>query len=662
MADFLALAEARAAELLLPLNAMPEAMKIATLGARLDLFAARCLKVRTKKGGPLWPFVFNPIQLDHHRWNRRLYAPDKRLDVFRGIRDIIVKPRQLGFSTYTAAQFFMDGLRNPGRVTVVLSHDRDISEILLETYRLFWEHMPAELKEGLDLGSDTKYEFEIHFPDPLKNPPSKFIIDTEAGHPWRGGVIHNLHASEAAFYRNYAGYKASYVQGVGADGNVVVETTANGQNDFYQDALQAFEGTGRYRLVFYEWFRHPEYRAPWNPQSLPPDEEESALMGLHSLDLNQIAWRREKIAELGETFPQEYPETFLGAFLATGRPFFDQKAVVDGAEQGKALLAQLSPTHPAEMVTIYHPPIPGTAYMLSGDVAEGKEQGKLDISNPERGGNDFCAGYVTEVGTLRTMAAIHGRMTPPDFARRLEKVGRMYRACIAPERNNHGHTVVHYLENVGYPALYRHVEYDSGGNRFLVAGFPTDAKTRPEVVDTLADVVRTRALPCPDPGFWKECHTFVRNPKTGKPEALPNCHDDRVMGMGIGVYLCTLGRLAWGIEGGAASEVAGLPTDAWGTPAAPPVSGPAPAQASPLILEGGHDFGAQLAGAREELRKHTCGGNGPLSPPCIQFENGRCKLHRFLVEALDPACPSYYASEYGESMGEFGAPIGDDWG
>lgn len=203
----LAVAEARAAELLAPLGGMPEPHKIATLGARLDLFAPACLKVRTKGGGPLWPFVFNPIQLDYLRVTRRLYAPDRRLDVFRGIRDIIVKPRQLGFSTEIAAMFFMDGLRNPGRTTVVLAHDNDIAEELLVTYRLFWEHLPPELKAGLTLASDTKYAFEICFPDPLNNPPSRFIIRTEGGSPPRGMKIDNLHASEAARYKNYPSFK-----------------------------------------------------------------------------------------------------------------------------------------------------------------------------------------------------------------------------------------------------------------------------------------------------------------------------------------------------------------------------------------------------------------------------------------------------------------------
>jgi hypothetical protein len=35
----------------------------------------------------------------------------------------------------------------------------------------------------------------------------------------------------------------------------------------------------------------------------------------------------EKRRELGDLFPQEYPETDLSAFISSGRPFFDKAAL-----------------------------------------------------------------------------------------------------------------------------------------------------------------------------------------------------------------------------------------------------------------------------------------------------------------------------------------------
>jgi hypothetical protein len=636
---------ARAAAILAPLNALDRDSRIQMLGARLDLFAAATLKIRTKQGGPLLPFAVNPIQMDYLRTIRRRHAVEKGIDKFRGIRDAIVKPRQLGFSTFIAALFFMDGIKNPGRVTVVLSHDKDISEILLETYRLFFEHLPANLQGALTLESDTKYEFEVVFPgDQAVNPPSKFIIDTEAGHPWRGGVIHNLHASEAAFYRNFPGFMASYVQGVGADGNILLETTANGQNDYYRLVMQAMEGASPYDVVFYPWFRHPEYRLPWTSDQAPiqcrnemerghEEESEQALMEREGLDLQQIAWRRNKMKELGDLFMQEYPESLLGAFLSTGRPFFDAKIVNTQMEAARKLPR---PQSPRANVFILENPVPGEVYLIPADVAEGKDAGTTDISDPERGGGDFCTAPIIKVRELRVVGWIHGRITPIAFAQLLMGAGRLYGwACLAVERNNHGHSTLNTLETSGYPQVYRHLEYD-GVNSYLRPGFPTDPKTRPQIVDALDTAIRSGSLIHPDPGFWRECSTFQRGP-TGRPEALPGCHDDRVMAMAIGAYLCTLGRNAWGLTPMEGANAAGFPQG----PVAPD---PAPAPPSPIPLPPTDPtiFDA-LTQAKAEMRRVCCGTCNSYPEGCPAA--GMCATNRFTCHATDPSCTWYYPRE-----------------
>ncbi len=1038
--------------LLDPLTALSEDDQVRAVGHSLLLFCAQALQVRVKDGGALWPFVLNPIQRRYRTSLRKRHLQDPRRgpDRFRGIRDLIVKPRQLGFSTFIASLFFDDGLLNPGRVSVILAHDRDIAEILLETYRLFWDHLPPSLKAGLQLSSDTKYEFEIVFPgDQTLNPPSKFVIDTEAGHPWRGGVIHNLHAclgpdtlvigkdgfvfpiasppamvrdgcgsmisvqsvaetphvgeaalrvttfgnapfpltltrdhrvltrefktgkpvwkradeltkgdyigfpitkmgecrskvldvphrkncihvpatvdadrglgaligwylaegwafrngdllsgiglaihrdetaqvmavvqpyvdagfftsvrvtdranswtthitlhggsfadlvvglvgetdskripdaffkyprpfleglltgliegdgsfvdpsrvsfcttrpqlavqlkrlainmriglpsiqitdaglrhgrreqdrwvvdffgpanvklrrmlgkplpprggmfqayldkrpdsprwnhgygrhswrrgdkyywaqvkqieevpappvmydlclsedphsyctlsgvvhnSEAAFYRDYQGFKNSYLQAVPASGNAILETTANGQNLYYSDVMAALEQEGDpsmpWRVVYYAWFEHPEYRRPFDPATQAPlSAEEVALMGAHGLDLQQIAWRRAKMREVGETFPQEYPETLAGAFLTSGRPYFDQQVV--------AARIEALQKHPVSSVpgpagsTIWEPYLPGETYLLVADIAEGIDRGATRVGDPEQGGTDFCSAYVLRVRTLRVVAALHGRIPPVEFARRMDTLGRAYRACVAPERNNHGHTVVHVLEEARYPEVYRHLEYDAAGARFLRAGFPTDTKTRPMILDALAEVIRTGQLDCPDPRFWLEALRFHRN-ALGKPEALPGAHDDRVMSLAIGVYLATLGRSGWGLEGVEGSDRAGFPTlsalppagalEAPVAPAAPPaalVPGVHPDRLPVSTSTGGRDLVAEVAQERAVVRRRTCGD-------CMHYSEalgGICKFpgHGFRVKAADPSCLAHYPAKGGPTDG-----------
>jgi len=649
---------ARAAQILAPLAGMGAEGAASSLGARLDLFAAACLKIVPKGGGSMVPLAYNPIQMDYLRSLRQRNAPTPGIDTFRGVRDAIVKPRQLGFSTQIASLYFHDGLRNPGRVTVVLAHDHDIAQILLETYRAFFEHLPPELKSGISLRSDSKYEFVLCFPgDQATSPPSKFIIDTEAGHPWRGGRIDNLHASEAAFYKNFGAFMASYAQAVPIDGNILLETTANGQNDYFHLVEKALALRSPYAVIYYPWWAHPEYLVPW-PAGEAPTGEETALMIREGLSLQQIAWRRGKMQDLGDLFLQEYPETLLGAFLSTGRPFFDAAKVSERHQEALAAERLVPARTPRAHVRVWEDPIPGEQYLISGDVAEGKDKGNTDVLDPERGGSDFCSAQVVLVRDLRVVAAIHGRITPVEFGRLCMGAGRLYNwAVIAVERNNHGHSTVATLEAANYPQTYRHLEYDQGGSvSYLRPGWPTDVKTRPLMCDALDTAIRSGSFLCPDPNFWREASTFQRGP-TGKPEALPNCHDDRVISAAIAVYLCTLGRNAWGCPPAAAgADAAGFrlgpaPPRAVGAPGpvAPPASLP-PAQApAPLPTLLAQTPWELIANQKSVTLAFTCA-------TCQSFRDGFCAIHRFACKASDPSCPLHYPADAAEGLAPL-APV-----
>jgi hypothetical protein len=559
---------------------------VGACGKLLDVFAPSCLKIRTKQGGPLWPFVLNWIQVDYLTGLRELFTGGKG-DFFRGIRDLIVKPRQLGFSTFIAALFFMDGLLEPGRISVIVTHDDKISKELLRTYKLFYDELPDELKKGTRLRTAAANVYEIEF-DGVPE-VSRFEIRTEKGTEWRGGVIHNLHASEAAFYEHWADFMASYVQAVPASGNIIFETTCNGRNEFYEEVVLAMDGANGYRVIFYEWFKHPEYKRPWHPDEQEPlTKVEQDLVAAHGLTLEQIAWRRWKITEVKDKFQQEYPETLLGAFLATGRPFFDPLAVDKGHERAKAAVlgfedgSREKPRHPRAYVTVYEDPIPGELYILSADIAEGIDKGSGD---GEKGGADFNSAAMLKVSNLKVVADIHGRMPVVEFAEILNRLGRLYQAVLAPERNNHGHTVVASLQRAEYPELYHHAEYNEEGKRFLKAGWPTNVVTRPQMLDALDTVIRRGALHYDNPAFWREADRFVRNEKTGKPEAMASWHDDRIIALAIAVYLATLGRTAWGLEANPSRDASGFPRtpESYGKVSTPPLD-----KRVAEIIEGGH--------------------------------------------------------------------------
>lgn len=128
----------------------------------------------------------------------------------------------------------------------------------------------------------------------------------------RSATAQLLHASEGAFWPDLPAQMASLMQTVpDLDGTeILIESTANGYNDFHSLWRKAESGESEFMPVFLPWSIEPGYR-----RTVPPDfvmdGEEKTLAELHKLDSEQIAWRRAKISQLGsaEYFAQEYPIT-----------------------------------------------------------------------------------------------------------------------------------------------------------------------------------------------------------------------------------------------------------------------------------------------------------------------------------------------------------------
>ena len=536
---------------------LPKSFDFDDIPKHADVFSAFALRIKPKETeGGLAPFLFNEIQMNHLNKLREKYRRKPGIDSFRGIRDLILKPRQLGFTTYIAALFFMDGLFHPGRSSLVLTHLAKVSQEVLEKYRTFYECLPADLKRTIRLKASSTLHFELEFLDPngftnpIAKPSSAFRIHTAEGFNLQGVTIHNLHCSEAALYDNWADITSSVLQAVPRRaGNIFLESTACGYNH-YKDLVDAALAGGSYwRLVFFSWLQFSEYNltitraeAEAIEQSLTADERMLVLE--HGAAMGQLKFRRDKLEENGgliNKFKQEYPTTISEAFISTGSLRFDTAKVTANLE----LCKKIKPLYELEEgIQIYADYDPDDIYILCADPSEGINKGEGDEA-AEIGGTDYSAGSVISAKNLRTFATIHGKWEPAHFAAKLARLGSMYDAMIVVERNNHGHTVLFVLEESGYPRLYRHLERDAAGQSYLKLGFPTTPTTKSLIIDTLATTIDRDGLPACEWRFWYEAMNFQRNP-AGKCEAVPGRHDDRIMSKAIGVYVATLGAMAWG--------------------------------------------------------------------------------------------------------------------
>jgi hypothetical protein len=155
----------------------------------------------------------------------------------------------------------------------------------------------------------------------------------------RSRTLQLFHGSEVAFWPNAADHFAGALQAVPPLPNteIQLESTAAGMgNEFHTRWLQAEAGIGDFEALFVPWHWSDEYRREV-AAGFALDDEERECMEQHGLDIEQMAWRRAKIAELKDLalFKQEYPASAAEAFQFSGYDSFIKPDEIMRARKAK---------------------------------------------------------------------------------------------------------------------------------------------------------------------------------------------------------------------------------------------------------------------------------------------------------------------------------------
>lgn len=155
--------------------------------------------------------------------------------------------------------------------------------------------------QGWDHANYTRYAFrKVKSVKNAETPSQMYdiVLDTEP-HSFitSVGMTHN---SEGAFYPHLQEILAGAMQAVVPEGRVIIETTANGFNEFKTYWDKTINGETPFKGLFY-------------PASVFYSQEFLA----------------QKRGELGRLFVQEYPESALEAFVTSGECYFNTEALKD---------------------------------------------------------------------------------------------------------------------------------------------------------------------------------------------------------------------------------------------------------------------------------------------------------------------------------------------
>jgi hypothetical protein len=437
----------------------------------------------------------------------------QRFAARRAQRNIILKARQLGITTYIAARFFLDTILHPGTVTLQVAHSLESAQQIFRIVHRFLRHLPGNTFPAAANARVTLREISFPAID------SRYIVDTAGNrNAGRGLTVHNLHASEVALWPgDPRETMAALLASVPPGGTVEVESTPRGMGGyFHTEWVRSAASAATFTPHFFPWWIEPAYRMPLAPgESLEPfSEDEQRLMDREKLTLEQIRYRRWLRAAFGDLAPQEFAENAADCFLVSGRPVFDIPSI---DARLRTLSAPLRIAQNGAEQTWFDPQ-PGRNYLIGADVAEGSEEG------------DFSAAVVVDVETGLQCTELMARWPLHRFAQELAELGRRYNdALIAVERNSQGHAVLYALTHqFGYARLYRHREFDGGSK----PGWPMNAQTKPQVIGVITRMLQQAPQVFASARLLEQCRSFSYV-DSGEMGARPGMHDDLVIAMAI---------------------------------------------------------------------------------------------------------------------------------
>lgn len=208
-------------------------------------------------------------------------------------RDIILKGRQMGFSSFILGAFTKDFIFTENSLSVVIADIADNAQDLLARVKHYIRAFEQANNTKVPLKYNSKYELQNGYNN------ARYIIGTAENTEFgRSKTITNLHMSEAAFYKHFRKLQAGAGTALIPKGRFVIETTANGFNDFKSFYDESVLGETDFKAHFYT--SHGFY---------PPEYIES---------------ERKR---LGRLFMQEHPKNALEAFITSGELYLDVDAL-----------------------------------------------------------------------------------------------------------------------------------------------------------------------------------------------------------------------------------------------------------------------------------------------------------------------------------------------
>lgn len=446
-----------------------------------------------------------------------LEAYERQYEANKPIRLIVLKSRQQGITSLgVGIECWMTFLH--GQMYCLAMSDEEVRvDVNYGMAAIAYDFLPWWMKpekryaeKGKILGFDRAKDA-----DRKKSPGLGSLIWFESANQPSGAAysksLYAAHLAEIARYRNsnaitegIFGGLVNYPRSFG-----LMESVARGRRGaWYRLCKAAQAGKLGWEFVFIEWFREPGYRMTV-PENFVATEEEEAIKKKvkeefnYTLDNEQLQFRREKRAEMeatdddDEKWYQEYPLTWVEAFISSGRCAFSKKRLRDMLTHfckppkwrgeitldGDNVTPRLS-QQPEGRFWIWESPRKEATYFIGADPSMGVEKG-----NPACAECYIVPEDITQ--PLRQVARWHGNIAPTLFARIIAAMGYYYNTAeVAPECNTVTSVISDIVRVICYPRWYRDMREDKAKNPYMnFMGWQTSWRSKNQLISRFAEAL-----------------------------------------------------------------------------------------------------------------------------------------------------------------------------
>lgn len=251
-------------------------------------------------------------------------------------RNLILKARQLGFTTLCCLVYLDDCLFNPNVQAAVIAHKLDDAKVIFKNkVRFPYDHLDEGLRGAVPLTQDSADTLALANNSSLR-------VSTST----RSGTVNWLHISEygkiCAQFPDKAEEIRSGAFPSAERGVITIESTAEGEGgDFHEKSVEAEQLGEReveltrkdFRFFFFPWWAEPSYamartNVPVSPEDAEYFDRIQSEAGT-TLTPEQRNWWVTEERQQGGNMKREYPATSREAFeqAIEGAIFADDLAI-----------------------------------------------------------------------------------------------------------------------------------------------------------------------------------------------------------------------------------------------------------------------------------------------------------------------------------------------